>query len=415
LSPGFGTEPGHSRRRRDQPTLLPEHNDSIPAEAPWGRSEPGQYSDQDSEDRYDRSQYASGRPSGGQYANSGQYTDGDSWYDNAGRYNDSQFNNSQYDNRQYDNGQFPPDRHDAAAFHPGQNAAGGPSGQRQVPRRQLRRPAQRSRVGLRIAKVFGVGVLATALIVAVLAFLFPGTLPETSTASTSPIGLQGSGPAAGLPAKVDPSAPADSLRTEPESQALPSEIPDLGPRTLAKIPADSRQVVVATGRGKNSSYAEVALHQRTSDGWRAGATWPARNGRKGWSAKHREDDLRSPIGVFALTDTGGLLRDVGGKLPYYRSDLFKINRLGMLGQSLAGSYDYVIAINYNRRPGHPPLDKVRPLGQSKGGGIWLHVRSDGPTQACISLTRAQMRTLVKTLDPDKKPVIVMGDRASISK
>jgi L,D-peptidoglycan transpeptidase YkuD (ErfK/YbiS/YcfS/YnhG family) len=386
LSPGYDTGTGYSNPRRrepDQPTLLPESPDSTPGEGQWPQASSGQYN-------------------GGQYDNRG--------YDNGG-YGQSQYSDRGYDNGGYNQNQYANGGHDHGGYDAGQHLR-----QQQPSRRQLRGGAPRRRTGLRIAQIFAVAALATALVVAVLAFLFPGTLPgTTSTSSASPLGFQSAAPTAEPPAKVGSPGTEETQASKPEPESPPSEIPGLGPKTLAKIPAGSRQVVVTTGRAKNSSYSRVTLYQRTSQGWRAGTTWQARNGRKGWTAKHHEDDLRSPIGVFALTDTGGLLPDVGTKMPYYRSNLFTIDRIGMLGQPLAGSYDYVIAINYNRRPGHSPLDKVRPLGKSKGGGIWLHVRSDGPTQACVSLTRGQMRTLVKTLDPAKKPYIVMGDLASLQK
>ncbi|MEU1164548.1 hypothetical protein ABZ372_29845, partial [Streptomyces sp. NPDC005921] len=68
----------------------------------------------------------------------------------------------------------------------------------------------------------------------------------------------------------------------------------------------------------------------------------------------------------------------------------------------------LFAINYNREPGTSPLDWTRPLGTSRGGGIWLHVDHGGPTHACVSVAKAHMRELLRTLDPDRHPVVVMG-------
>jgi L,D-peptidoglycan transpeptidase YkuD (ErfK/YbiS/YcfS/YnhG family) len=249
--------------------------------------------------------------------------------------------------------------------------------------------------------VVGIVTLATAVTVGVVAFAAPGLLPGAAADATPDLRSVGVDHTA-----ANPTATAVKVRPK-------TKIPGLGAQTRAKIPASSRQVIVVTGVSKTSNRSKVVLYQKTAQGWKAGTTWAARNGRKGWSSKHRDSDLRSPIGVYTLTDAGGLLPDVGTKLTYDRSTSFKITGNGMLGQPLEGSFNYVIAINYNRRVGQSPLDKVRPQGQSKGGGIWLHVRSDGPTKACISLTEAQMRVLLKTLDPARKPVIVMGDAASL--
>jgi L,D-peptidoglycan transpeptidase YkuD (ErfK/YbiS/YcfS/YnhG family) len=190
----------------------------------------------------------------------------------------------------------------------------------------------------------------------------------------------------------------------------PARIPGLGPRTLAWIPENARQVLVVTGRGRDANRSEAVLHTHTGSGWQAGPSWPARNALKGWTDDHRAGDLRSPVGVFTVGDAGGLLPD-----PYDRSDGFAVSGTGFAGEPLAGSFDYVVAIDYNRVPGTSPLDLTRPLGADKGGGIWLHVDHDGPTQGCVSLAERHMRDLLRALDPDLHPVIVMGDAGSLSR
>ena len=62
----------------------------------------------------------------------------------------------------------------------------------------------------------------------------------------------------------------------------------------------------------------------------------------------------------------------------------------------------------------------RPRGRHRaltrrGGGIWLHVDHGGPTQGCVSLSRAHMRALLRTLDPGRHPVVVMGDAARLAR
>jgi L,D-peptidoglycan transpeptidase YkuD (ErfK/YbiS/YcfS/YnhG family) len=216
-------------------------------------------------------------------------------------------------------------------------------------------------------------------------------------------------------------APGSSSAAEPEAEpdlvpatTAAKRLPGLGPKTFRKIPASSTQVLVVTGAGKNSSRSKAAFYQRTGRVWKAvSATWTARNGHRGWSANHRLGDLRSPVGVFSITDAGGKLPDVGSRLSYSRSPSFTVSGIGIAGEPLDGAFDYVIAINYNRRIGKSPIDKVRPQGQAKGGGIWLHIDPGGPTQGCVSLSKAHLRSLLRTFDPAKKPVIVMGDAASL--
>lgn len=246
-----------------------------------------------------------------------------------------------------------------------------------------------------------------------------GTMPAACGSPNSPR-------AAGFPeepvaatsmrAPVVPASPAAPGTVTPSTATASAGLPGLGPKTLAAIPASARQVVLAVGASKTSSDSTVQLFTRVPGGWQAaGAAWQAHNALDGWTDEHHLDDLKSPIGVFGLTDAGGLLPDPGTKLHYTQSSNFTINGVGFRNEPLAGSFDYVIAINYNRVAGTSPLDPTMPMGASRGGGIWLHVDHGGPTHACVSVSRDDMKQLLLTLDPTLHPVIVMGDTASLQR
>ncbi|MFD3550060.1 hypothetical protein ACFWUW_31510 [Streptomyces sp. NPDC058655] len=182
-------------------------------------------------------------------------------------------------------------------------------------------------------------------------------------------------------------------------------------QTRARIPAESRQLVLVTGRGRDSSESTAAFYTRPAAGadWVRVESWPARNGAKGWSAERTYGDLTSPQGVFALTDAGGLLAaPAGTRLPYDQDEGFVASGRGVNGESLAGAFDYVVAIDFNRRPGTSPLDPDKPEGEAKGGNIWLHVDHDGPSQGCVGIPKEAMKKVLERLDPAAKPVIVMG-------
>ncbi|MFC8078610.1 hypothetical protein ACFUN8_24080 [Streptomyces sp. NPDC057307] len=223
---------------------------------------------------------------------------------------------------------------------------------------------------------------------------------------------------AGRPAQRhhgSPNEAARGLAGGPVEAALVREIPGLGPATRSRIPVSTRQALVVSGEGRESSRSGVVLYERDADtGWRPVTDrWPAHNALRGWTYDHQASDLRSPIGVFTLGDAGGRLPDPGSRLPYDESGDFESPGTGFLGEPLEGSFDYVVAIDYNRIPGTTPLDKSRPLGLGKGGGVWIHVDHKGPTQACVSLSRTQMVELLRLLDPAKRPVIVMGDAVAL--
>ncbi|MFK4104411.1 L,D-transpeptidase family protein [Streptomyces sp. NPDC019531] len=225
----------------------------------------------------------------------------------------------------------------------------------------------------------------------------------------------GGGAAASTQGAPAPSRETPEPTPSPEIsvEVAPQQIPGLGPKTWAKVPTDARQAVVVTGKGRDSSDSAVVLYERTEAGWQAGESWPAHNALKGWTDHHMAGDLHSPIGVYTLTDAGGLLKNPGTKLTYDRSVSFTAPGTGFEGESLAGSFDYVIAINYNRQPGTSPLDWTRPMGDGRGGGIWLHVDHGGPTHGCVSIAEEHMKDLLLALDPDLHPVVVMGDAKSL--
>ncbi|MFF1544957.1 L,D-transpeptidase family protein [Streptomyces sp. NPDC058291] len=208
-----------------------------------------------------------------------------------------------------------------------------------------------------------------------------------------------------------PASPAPGAAGE----AAPREIPGLGPKTRAAVPGNARQVIVVSGRGRNSPLSTVVAYRRTGSGWQPGASWPAHNALRGWSDRHLGGDLRSPVGVYGLTDAGGLLADPGTKLPYDHGSGFHSRGTGFEGEPLDGSFDYVVAINYNRKPGTSPLDWTRPLGADRGGGIWFHVDHGGPTHGCVSVAEQHMKELLRMLDPALHPVVVMGDHAFLAR
>ncbi|MET9430577.1 MULTISPECIES: hypothetical protein [unclassified Streptomyces] len=248
--------------------------------------------------------------------------------------------------------------------------------------------------------------LLAALLTTVCAGLLLTGCAEPSTGPAARPAQAATDPAAGPPA--DP-APATAPR--------PADLPGIGPLTRARIPAATRQALVVTGEGPDSSRSTAVLYAyEPTRGWHpVTKPWQAHNALRGWTDDHHADDLRTPIGVFRIGDAGGRLPDPGTRLPYDQDEEFNMSGTGFLGEPLEGSFDHVVAIDYNRVPGTTPLNKTRPLGLAKGGGVWIHVDHGGPTRACVSLPLERMRELLLALDPAKEPVIVMGHAAALAR
>ncbi|MEU7124478.1 L,D-transpeptidase family protein [Streptomyces zaomyceticus] len=213
-----------------------------------------------------------------------------------------------------------------------------------------------------------------------------------------------------------PGRAANSLASAPAPAPAP-RIPGVGPTTHSFVPDGTTQAFVVTGDTDDDNTSTATLYERNAAGrWTVAAgPWPTHNALRGWTADHVAGDLRTPIGVFRLGDAGGRLPDPGARLPYDQDEQFAISGTGFAGEPLEGSFDHVIAIDYNRVPGRTPLDKERPYGAEKGGGVWIHVDHGGPTQACVTLRRDALRELLRALDPAREPVVVMGPTAELAR
>ncbi|WP_408907151.1 L,D-transpeptidase family protein [Streptomyces cavernicola] len=188
-------------------------------------------------------------------------------------------------------------------------------------------------------------------------------------------------------------------------------LPDVGNALHSRIPEQARQALVVRGEGEDSPDSTVFLYEKHGKTWDRTRSWPAHNGKRGWTADHREGDKRSPVGVFTLSDAGGVLAAPDARLPYTHSPAFQASRAWP--KTYWHDFDHVIAIDYNRVPGTPPNDPSRPQGQSKGGYIWLHLDHGSGTSGCVSVSKSAMEYLLQELDPESHPVIVMGDKGHL--
>ena len=235
-------------------------------------------------------------------------------------------------------------------------------------------------------------------------------------------GCGGTGPAAHdliIAAGTDPAVVQASPPAGPALPATPrgtAYIPKLGPQTLATIPRETKQVVVVSAKALTSTTSLVSEWQRTPTGWvRVRGPLPAHNGYLGWSEHHEAGDGKTPIGTYTLTSAGGELPDPGTRLPYDQQTGYYDVGGTFLGHDLAGSFDYVLSIDYNHVPGSPPSDYRMPLGTDRGQGVWFHVDHGSPTHACVSIAREQMRLLLRWLRPADRPVVVMGTRTDVER
>ncbi len=212
------------------------------------------------------------------------------------------------------------------------------------------------------------------------------------------------------PGPSDPLIPASRVATPPTTaRPRPAATPAWAASLLSgNIPAASSQVIIVRSPSLSSTTNTVSLWARAGTGWREdGTSMPGHDGELGWSAHRSAGDLRTPLGVYSLTYAGGRLPNPGTREPYeYRSSYFyTAGRL--LGHSMFGVFDYVVAIDFNRVPQSPVSSTDWPAGPQSGGDVWLHVDNGAPTLGCVTVPRPDMVAILKWLDPSQHPVIAL--------
>lgn len=142
-------------------------------------------------------------------------------------------------------------------------------------------------------------------------------------------------------------------------------------------------------------------------------------------ATRRQGTGTTPAGTYTMTEAFGHDAAPGTAMPYrvvragdwwvqdnasafyntYRAGIlggFAATRAGDNGSELLADYRteyaHAIVIDFNRAPDV----QVR----KRGAGIFLHVHGSGATAGCVSITRAQMRTVLSHLKPGDRITIV---------
>jgi L,D-peptidoglycan transpeptidase YkuD (ErfK/YbiS/YcfS/YnhG family) len=219
------------------------------------------------------------------------------------------------------------------------------------------------------------------------------------------------------------------------------------PMRLAHV-GDSRQVVVVTAANWDTSYARLQTWQRSNAGQWEQVMGPV-PARVGWSGFQREQSRlqntgKTPAGTFSLLRGFGMNQLSGVDIPYRVVDnddwwpydptdptTYNVQQFHRVHharwrtawaehlRSYTTQYRFAVVIDYNLPSGirwrNGQRIATEPADTSKGGGIFLHVDGSGPTAGCISVSRHDMRSVLRWLDPDLQPIIVMGPRSVIGR
>ncbi|MDQ1635944.1 MAG: hypothetical protein QOJ32_2753 [Frankiaceae bacterium] len=223
-------------------------------------------------------------------------------------------------------------------------------------------------------------------------------------------------------------------------------LPASHPSNLAHV-GNARQMLVAVGNSRTSSYATLYAYEKNADGsWRdVFGAMPARVGYNGWhwAAQRVQNDGSSPAGTFSMTTAFGLSANPGTRLAYRHSDgddywsgdprdprtynLYQTSvsprrtwRLTDATTERVASYPtqyaYAAVINAYRPPdasitynaARGQYETSQPTATGHGFSIFLHINGRGSTAGCVSVDQANMLRILRWVDPAKAPRITMA-------
>ncbi|TML89873.1 MAG: hypothetical protein E6G08_04315 [Actinobacteria bacterium] len=175
------------------------------------------------------------------------------------------------------------------------------------------------------------------------------------------------------------------------------------------------QLIVVDAPSRASTHATLSLQ---ACGKSAGGPWPARVGRNGLSAAHREGDGTTPLGTFRIGPVVyGVAPDPGVRLAYHRlvcgdwwdgdpaSPTYNRFRHLRCGTRLGGNSEALWTI----RPAYTHFAVIRyndaPTVPGRGSAIFLHADTGRATNGCVSVALRQLVTILRELGPDARIAI----------
>ncbi|WP_226529264.1 L,D-transpeptidase family protein [Metabacillus niabensis] len=192
---------------------------------------------------------------------------------------------------------------------------------------------------------------------------------------------------------------------------------------------NSKQVIVVESNSTKSKVAKLSVYEKTGDTWSRTLSSNAVLGKNGSTSKKREGDGKTPIGLFPLrTAFGTSSKPTNVTYPYKKTTsndywvddtssadynkwvTYKGNPASkwMSYEKLAiPLYKYAVAIGYNDDP----------IVKGKGSAIFLHVwrSSTSPTLGCVAIPESNLVKVLKELNSDKNPHILIGTKDVLPK
>lgn len=198
-----------------------------------------------------------------------------------------------------------------------------------------------------------------------------------------------------------------------------------------KVLDGSNQQVISITPDSSSTTAKLFLVEKGA----IQASFKGMIGRNGLSSNKKEGDGNSPAGIFPLIFGFGHLNQIDNpNFPYtkvskdshciddvnhpqYNRILYHFKKPKNISSEnlleVGAPYELAIAVDYNSLA---PDDKKSPI-KGKGSCIFLHIwklSKNGkslPTAGCTSMSKENMRRIMKWIDTKKKPILIQYTEA----
>lgn len=221
--------------------------------------------------------------------------------------------------------------------------------------------------------------------------------------------------------------PVSALSSKVLLTTISREAPPFQVTAIPGVPgrriSGSSQILLVGNIRRNSFDVRIFAFEKRKSRWQSAfAPIDGVIGRNGFAppGEKREGDGRTPMGIFPLGMVFGYEPSLPTKMSYRQAtydDLWvddvradDYNQWVKRGTTKASTfermrreddlYKYGVVVEYN----------MNPVIKGYGSAIFLHLwRGRGmPTEGCVAMAEAELVRIIRWLDPEAKPLVVMG-------
>jgi L,D-peptidoglycan transpeptidase YkuD (ErfK/YbiS/YcfS/YnhG family) len=188
---------------------------------------------------------------------------------------------------------------------------------------------------------------------------------------------------------------------------------------------ESSQILLITNDYHSSVAVKVYAIGKKNGKWKE--DWQSFNGvigKKGFAepGEKREGDGRTPSGIFSLHRTFGYAATTKTKMPYRQvlADDLWIDDINAADYNLWVKKNETRAVSYEKMKREDDLYKygivieynTGPIIKGHGSAIFLHIwrGQNVATEGCVAVSEDDILRIMRWLDPEAKPLIIMGTK-----